>query len=255
MNDAGGGVTAPELTEEADRLVGLAEERGLHLRLLGGLAVCELCPSAQLPALRRHYPDIDFVTDQLSGAATRSLLSENDYEGDQRFNALHGETRLLFFHRSGAWQVDVFLGEFSMCHKIDLSRSLLPGRRTIPPSDLLLTKLQIVEMNLKDMKDVVAILLDHPVTANSDPEAIELGRFTAATSKDWGLYTTVTGTLTRVRADAAHLLDTDQLARVEERITAIAEAMLSAPKSRKWKLRSRIGRRVLWYELPDEVGR
>jgi hypothetical protein len=245
----------PELAQEADRLIGMGEERGLHLRLLGGLAVCELCPSAQLPALRRQYPDIDFVTDSISGATTRSLLSENGYEGDQRFNALHGETRLLFYHGSGEWQVDVFLGEFSMCHKIDLSRSLLPGRRTIPPADLLLTKLQIVEMNLKDMKDVLAILLDHPVTADTDPEAIELGRLTAATSRDWGLYTTVTDTLTRVRIDAAHLLDADQLARVEERTNAIAEAILAAPKSRGWRLRSRIGRRILWYELPDEVGR
>ena len=244
----------PELTEEADRLIRLGEERGLQLRLLGGLAVCELCPSAQLPALRRPYPDIDFVSDSISGAATRSLLSENGYEGDQRFNALHGETRLLFYHESREWQIDVFLGEFSMCHKIDLSHSLLPGRRTIAVADLLLTKLQIVEMNLKDMKDVLAILLDHLVTADTDPEAIELGRLTAATSRDWGLYTTVTDTLTRVRADAAHLLEVDQLGRVQERITTIVEAMLAAPKTRGWKLRSRIGRRVLWYELPDEVG-
>jgi hypothetical protein len=245
----------PELTAEADRLVGLGEENGLHLRLLGGLAVCELCPSAQLPVLRRSYPDIDFVTGRTSGASTRELLSENGYEGDQRFNALHGETRLLFFHESGEWQIDVFLGEFSMCHKIDLSGSLLPGRRTIPAADLLLTKLQIVEMNLKDMKDVVAILLDHPVTAGAHPETIELVRLTAATSKDWGLYTTVTDTLTRVRADAADLLDAEQLHVVSERIAAIAEAMVSAPKTLGWKLRSRIGRRVLWYELPDEVGR
>ncbi len=245
----------PELTEEADRLIALGEERGLHLRLLGGLAICELCPSAQLPVLRRQYPDIDFVTDRVSGAATRALLSENGYEGDQRFNALHGETRLLFFHELGDWQIDVFLGEFSMCHKIDLSHSLVPGRRTIPPADLLLTKLQIVEMNLKDLKDVVAILLDHPVDGGAEPEAIDLARLTAATSRDWGLYTTVTATLARVRTDAADLLEGDQLAVVLERIGAIAGAMVAAPKSRGWRLRGRIGKRVLWYELPDEVGR
>jgi hypothetical protein len=245
----------PELTQEADRLVALAEERGFQLRLLGGLAVCELCPSAQLPSLRRSYPDIDFVTGRTSGPATRSLLAENGYEGDQRFNALHGETRLLFYHESNEWQVDVFLGEFSMCHKIDLSRSLLPGRRTVPPADLLLTKLQIVEMNLKDMKDVFAILLDHPVSDGADPEDINVRRVTAATSRDWGLYTTLTDSIARVRTDAADLLEADLLRVVRERITVIAEAMVAAPKSRGWRLRSRIGRRVLWYELPDEVSR
>ena len=183
------------------------------------------------------------------------LLTDSGYQGDQRFNALHGETRLLFFHETGGWQIDVFLGEFSMCHRIDLSRSLLPGRRTIPPADLLLTKLQIVEMNLKDMKDVVAILLDHPVVAEANPEALELARVIGPTSRDWGLYTTVTDSLARVRANAADLLDVEQVRTVEERVTAMTEAMAAAPKSRRWGLRSRIGRRVLWYELPDEVGR
>jgi len=242
-----------ELVSEADRLIELAEQRAFHLRLLGGLAVYESCPSAQLPELCRNYPDIDFVTDRTSGPATRTLLSECGYSGDQRFNALHGETRLLFYHESGGWQIDVFLGAFSMCHNIDLSRSLFPGRRVIPPADLLLTKLQIVEMNLKDMKDVLAILLDHSVGSASDPEAIDLAHLTEATSKDWGLYTTVMKSLTRVRTDVAHLLADEKLRSAQQRVDQIEAGMVASPKSLRWKLRSRVGTRVLWYELPDEV--
>jgi hypothetical protein len=110
-------------------------------------------------------------------------------------------------------------------------------------------------MNLKDMKDVFAILLDHPVSDGADPEDINVRRVTAATSRDWGLYTTLTDSIARVRTDAADLLEADLLRVVRERITVIAEAMVAAPKSRGWRLRSRIGRRVLWYELPDEVSR
>ncbi len=243
----------PELADEAARLINLGEAHGLRLRLLGGLGVLDTCPSMGLPTLRRSYPDIDFVTGKASGPATRGLLEASGYRGDQRFNALHGETRLLFYSESGEWQVDVFLGSFSMCHSIDLERSLLPGRRALPVADLLLTKLQIVQMNVKDMKDVMAILLDHRVAAESDPDAIDLGRLVAVTSEDWGLHTTVTDSLAKARTGAADLLEGEALRRATERIAEILEAIQSAPKSKRWRLRSRIGRRIRWYELPDEV--
>lgn len=248
-------VTVPDLLVEARHLIDGAEEKGIHLRLLGGLAIRETCPSAALPALSRTYPDIDLVGGKDQGTAIRAQLTSSGYQGDQRFNALHGETRLLFYHQTGAWQIDVFLGAFSMCHRIDLSRSLLPGQRTVPLADLLLTKLQIVEMNLKDMKDLVTILLDHAPGHEPGPGVIDLGRLTAATSTDWGLHTTVMDSLARVRGAATELVSGDVLRQIEARISTIAEAMEVAPKSLRWKLRSRIGRRALWYELPDEVAR
>jgi hypothetical protein len=33
----------------------------------------------------------------------------------------------------------------------------------------------------------------------------------------------------------------------------MSEALEQAPKSRRWKLRDRIGERKRWYELPEET--
>jgi hypothetical protein len=55
----------------------------------------------------------------------------------------------------------------------------------------------------------------------------------------------------RVR-DAAKDLAVDG-ARVNERLDAIWERINAQSKSMKWRLRARVGDRMSWYELPEEV--
>ena len=38
-----------------------------------------------------------------------------------------------------------------------------------------------------------------------------------------------------------------------ERLRLLLTALNDAPKSARWKLRARVGDRVQWYVLPDEV--
>jgi len=40
---------------------------------------------------------------------------------------------------------------------------------------------------------------------------------------------------------------------VEQRLDELWKAIDAQPKSVKWKLRSRVGDRVSWYQLPEEV--
>jgi hypothetical protein len=40
-----------------------------------------------------------------------------------------------------------------------------------------------------------------------------------------------------------------------QRTEAIRAALEQAPKSLGWKMRAGLGRRVQWYELPEEVAR
>jgi hypothetical protein len=47
----------------------------------------------------------------------------------------------------------------------------------------------------------------------------------------------------------------DEVDRVTQRVDQILHAMEAAPKSLRWRARARIGRRMEWYELPDEVKR
>jgi hypothetical protein len=95
---------------------------------------------------------------------------------------------------------------------------------------------------------------DGPGTAEAP--AIDSGRFGQVLAADWGWWRTVTGNLAKlpaVVADQPELVPPnppfDPIAQAKA-LTATAEAV---PKTMKWRTRARLGERVRWYELPEEV--
>ena len=76
---------------------------------------------------------------------------------------MNGGRRLVVYDMDNGRQLDVFVGEFEMCHKIPIAQRLNLDPRTVPLAELLLTKLQVVHTNHKDVLDICAILLDHEV--------------------------------------------------------------------------------------------
>ena len=123
-------------------------------------------PGELAPAFRRTYADLDFVTTKKGVGATTGLFRGEGYEAQVAFNALHGGERLLFFDNDHDRQVDVFVGAFSMCHKIPLDGRIEVDPVSIPLAELLLTKLQVVQLNEKDVRDALALLHDHGVTVH-----------------------------------------------------------------------------------------
>jgi hypothetical protein len=244
-----------DIVQEAARLADRAPSDGIDLRILGGIAVHLRCPEATAyPRLRRSYRDIDLAAPKRAGKQTRAFLEAEGYEPNQRFNALHGASRLLFYDHHHHRQVDVFLGTFSMCHKLDLEPRIPLTTTTLPVSDLLLLKLQIIELNEKDILDAVALLLEHEPAAEDDPATISTRYIATLGASDWGWFTTLQDNLQTIRQQAQEVLESPaEAARVAARIDAIIAAMDSQPKPMSWRLRDRVGRRKIWYELPDEV--
>jgi len=114
-----------------------------------------------------------------------------------------------------------------------------------------LTKAQIIELTDKDAGDLFVLFHDHDVTADDD--GISSTRVAQLCGQDWGLWRTVTGTLKQLEDAVAHIDTTDhERACVTGRIERLLQAMHAAPKSRKWKMRNRVGDRVQWYVLPEE---
>ena len=168
------------------------------------------------------------------------------------FNALHGATRLNFHDPARGRPVDVLLDRFTMAHELDLRESVSSDGLTIAPADLLMTKLQVVSINDKDVRDVLAVLVDHDLSERDGD--VSLRRILDATATDWGLEHTIHRSLVTVSELAEPIgLPPDQLDSVRRRIDALADALRSAPKGRKWKLRARVGERVKWYEEPEEA--
>jgi hypothetical protein len=234
----------------ACRVVTLAQDQGLTLRIVGGIGVAIVAPSIEALQPRRRYHDIDFVAPSGSATIGRCMAAAG-YIGAERFNALNGSERLLFHDPSGR-RVDVFIERMRMCHVLDLRGRLAIHPWTVPPADLLLSKLQIVEMTERDAQDVRAVLTDHGL---EDGDAgIDRRRLRAVCSSDWGWWRTVDGSLTGLidRWRVASKDDPD-LAAPLARALALQADLAAAPKSRTWRLRARVGERKRWFDLPEEV--
>lgn len=240
----------PDLIEEARRLAQAAESENLSMRLLGGVAVALRCPSAARPPLARAYKDIDFAIARHHREGAKRLFEAAGYEANVRFNTLHGHQRLEFVDPANDRRTDVFVDRVVMCHKLDLDGRLEREHETLPLADLLLLKLQVVETTERDFKDAIALLLDHPL----DSGGIDPDRIAEILNEDWGWWRTATMVLERTQEFARELEGLDRAEEVRAKVRALLELVEAAPKSRKWKLRARLGDRVRWYELPDEAG-
>jgi len=249
-----------DLTEEAQRLLTEVAAAGIPARLIGGMAIRLLLGPRLDPIFEREIADLDFVCAAGAGEALGKVLVAAGYLADEQFNALNGARRLLFLDPGQGRQIDVFVGRFEMCHELPLAERLEVRADTLPAAELLMTKLQIVALNRKDQRDAFALLDGAEVgegdVAADGSAAIDSARIASLTSQDWGLQRTFELNLERLRSSLEELeLATDRRAAVAARIERLSAAMEDAPKSRKWKLRARIGDRKQWYEEPEEVQR
>jgi len=252
-------VPLADVVDEAQRVIDALAAGGVSVRLLGGVGVAAHRHGPVPAALTRSFADIDVVVGRKGGHPLAAGLATLGYTANDRFNALHGARRLLFYDSANVRQLDVFVGQFAMCHRLDLNGRLGLHPLALGPADLLLTKLQIVEINSKDVVDAVRLVLAHEVRGADLPagpdraDALSLDRLVEVTSADWGWYTTFGDNLTKVRDAAADLLDEAAASTVRGRIDAVASALAAARKTARWKARSLLGRRSPWYELPEEV--
>ena len=246
-------VVAEGLRAEADRIVEALAAHRVTARLTGGLAIARRCPSALQPPLAREYEDVDLACAPGGTRELSAALTDAGYAADEQFNALHGAQRLYFHAPGGTHHIDVFVGALRMCHTLDLRPrlDLLPD--TLTPSDLLLSKLQVVELNAKDALDLLALLLDQPLVADS-AGALDPVYLADLWGRDWPWWRTSGITLDTVAEAAPTILAAEQATHGSRRRSRrSATCSSSAPRPRRWRMRARVGDRVRWYELPEEI--
>ena len=241
-----------DIVAEGGRLLGIASQEGVPLRLLGGVAVRLKAPEVP-PSLVREYKDIDFAVTKKGGGAADRLLRDAGYEPHVAFNAMHARERGLYYDEANGRQVDLFIDAFRMCHEIPLGKRLEVETDTVPLAELMLTKLQIVEVNEKDIRDTVLLFHGHPI-ADHDNGAVNGAQIAALCADDWGLWRTITANVERCRGHVGdYELPAEGRARIESRFDELLQRIEAEPKSRGWRRRAKIGERKRWYELPEEV--
>jgi hypothetical protein len=190
-----------------------------------------------------------------------AFFEERGFLGDPRFNLLHGDRQMYFTTADGTTSVDVIMDKLNMCHVLDFSDRIDRMPDTLDVTDLLLTKLQIVELNEKDVHDLFHLLSAFEVRPGDEPGTIGLDRIGRLVAGDWGWWRTVTMNLDKLiqlagadHGDHADLLPEARRFEPAEQARSIRTACDEVPKTMKWKLRAKVGDRVQWYEVPEEIG-
>jgi hypothetical protein len=238
--------------EESKRIAEAARHKKVGLKLLGGAGVHAHSPSAHKAPLKRKYGDLDYVIARRDRKAVLELFKALGYEANDRFNLMQGDRRLYFYDAHNGRQVDVFVDVFQMSHAIDLRGRLAHEHPAVSPSDLLLSKLQIYEVNRKDLIDIAALMLDHAVDTGDADDAIEAAYVARVAAEDWGLYRTLQVNIARLRVLLEELDEIDREL-VNARLDTLWRHIEDRPKPLKWRLRAQVGDRVRWYELPEET--
>jgi hypothetical protein len=234
----------------------LARESGLTLRLLGAVAFARRCPNhAYLrERLGRHFTDIDFAAYGREAERIREMLKDAGYVDDPHVYVGSEGSRLVAEHPGIGMHIDVFLDKLEFCHTVPWKDRLEIDRETIPLAEMLLQKMQIVEINEKDLIDTITLLLEYPL-GDSDEDTINIERVAQVCGKDWGWWRTLTMNLDKVRQMAEHYeeLTDEEKRRVAGQVAASLDRIDAEPKSMSWKLRAKVGDRKKWYRDVDEL--
>jgi hypothetical protein len=237
--------------QEALRVINAAEAKGVHLRLLGGLAIKLRCERSNDHALSRKYADIDLVGYSKQRKKIVRLFPEIGYSPREVFNKLQAE-RLIFQDLEHRRRIDVFLDHMHMCHKLEFRDRLSLHPTTIPLADLLMTKLQVVETTEREVKDTITLLIDHPVGETDDGEVINGHYIAQVCANDWGIFKTFTLNIEKLRQLLpTYLASSEDSDKVRKRLEKLQQMIDAAPKTRAWKLRAMVGEKKKWYDLPE----
>lgn len=234
------------------------ENQHIVMRLIGALAFRTHCPQFGYiqDKLGRKFTDFDFASYPRFFKDIIRVLTELGYQEDKQVTQLFGDRRMIFHDPVFGRHIDVFFNALDFCHRLSFTGRLEVEQYTLPLAELLLEKMQIVQINEKDLIDSIMLLREHPL-GGIDLETINMSLITHTLSNDWGFWRTMTGNLKLLDEKLGQytsLIDQDRLV-VHERISDLLQQIETAPKSLRWNVRARIGEKVKWYKDVEELSR
>lgn len=267
---------APEIQDEAligdaMRIVEEARRREVVIRLMGALAIRVHTPElsglhrrlSRLGGEGREFTDVDMVTYRSQREAAHRVFISLGYRPDRLVMAYFGESRFLYHHPRDLYQVDLFFERLSFSHDLDLGPGPGEGRLeldypTLTPADLLLEKLQIHEIDEKDIKDLVVLLRGHRLSEGEEGDSINLERVASVLSRDWGFWYDAKANLEKILEFSRGYLEEGLLGEedfedVASKVDELLRYVDAAPKTREWLRRARIGTKRKWWRDVEEL--
>ena len=255
----GGVVPSTVFLDEARNIVEEGSKQGLILRVMGGVGI-RLCTLehedlgqrlGRLGEGEQEFTDLDFMTYKKHREQMQGFFEGLGYHKRRATISSAASERQIYFHENGWFFVDVFFDKLMVAnHRLDFRERLELDPLTLSPADFLLEKLQIVGFSEKDFKDTLMLLFAHRLAEEDRADAINAKYIASLLSKDWGFWYTLTTNLKGIKdlLPAEETLSNDERNIIASRADELLAHIEAEPKSRGWKLRSRIGTKKRWYE-------
>jgi len=243
-----------EYLDEARRLIDEAQKQGIILRVMGPIALHFYFPRyvdlyRSMERLgEKVFTDIDYASYGKYRGKIVPFFEKQGYELEKRSAMLSGGMRHIYFGERIP-MIDIFFDKLDYNHPINYQNRLEINPYCVSMTDLLLQKLQIVQINDKDLKDAMILLLAGQI-GEYDNNRINVTYLAKIMSDDWGFYYTSIMNLNKVQA-AIHgvpvLTDQDRLL-IKENAETIIKIIEMTPKTGKWKGRAKTGTSKIWYK-------
>jgi hypothetical protein len=264
-----------EFVKESIAIVEKAQSRGVCLRILGSLAAYIRARNAGYGGLLKSlgrfgegmplFTDLDLAAYGKQRGAIDRIFRELAFDPDTLVNGMFGHKRLIYYHPQRKYHVDVFLNKLEFSHDVEFGDKPGEGRLeidypTISAADIVLEKLQIHQINRKDMIDLIALFVVHDVQGQFGKDSIDGAYIGRILSGEWGFWYDATTNLEKTRwllqaLEKDGKLSHSQSQIAEQRVEKLLDYVKNTPKERSWEKRAKTGTKKVWYREVEEVQR
>jgi hypothetical protein len=260
--------------ENGVEIINMAEKKGIYLRLIGALAI--RIHSSEFSNLHiklgrlgeniQNFSDLDFIAyGKQRGEVANLFDKELKYISNPQLNLMFGKSRRIYYHPDGKYHVDVFFDKLDFSHTIDFGSTPDKGRLhldtfTITLADLMLEKMQIHEINEKDIKDIIILLRSHELGVTDEKEVINIKYICELLADDWGFWYDAKINLNKVLKLGEVYVNENKLEEkdfnnVKIKVNSILENLEKTPKTKSWEKRAKKGTDKVWWRQIEEVAR
>lgn len=269
--------------QEAETIVEKANQKGIPLRIMGGLGIAIRCRRFRDFAIKlgrvgtgvvqgQEYSDIDFMSYGKHREKVKEFFGEIGYAKRKATLSSAASDRQIYYHPKGWFYIDVFFDKLMVAnHPINFKGRLELEYPTITATDMLLEKIQMWEaFSIKDLKDCLLLLKAHEVKEKNEKDCIDSAYIAKTLSQEWGFWYTATTNLKNLKKILTEIdklgpeadidpkkIEEKDRQEITKKIEAILQAIEKEPKSFGWKMRAKIGTKKIWYnavERPETVG-
>ena len=239
--------------EEGKRIAEAAQQQGIIMRVMGPLALHYYFPDnidlyAKLERLgERYFTDIDYAGYGKHRNKFSRLFESCGYECDVQTMAMTGRTRQIYYG-GPVPMIDVFIDKLNYCHEVNYDGRLELDEYSVPLADIMLQKLQIWEINDKDLKDIEYLLTTAEI-GDDDNKKINQTYIAKRFADDWGFWYTATTNFGRVKehVDQVAAFTAEQRQHIKDRCDQFLARIEAEPKTKGWSKRAKKGTSKLWY--------